>query len=61
MIGKQGKNIKSVEEQICKLLEIDNVRIILRPQKEGAVITLKQIEDTIDLLNKKETNEVESL
>ena len=47
MIGKQGSNIKRLQEQLKALMKIGDIKIILHPQKEGHIITLEDIEEFI--------------
>lgn len=47
MIGKQGANIKRLQERLKELMEGGDIKIILHPQKDGHVITLEEIEEFI--------------
>ncbi len=58
MIGKQGSNIKRLQEQIKSSMESGDIKIILHPQKEGHVITLQEIEAFIE---KQKTDELGEL
>ena len=48
MIGKQGSNIKRLQERLKELMDGGDIKIILHPQKEGHVITLEDIEEFIE-------------
>lgn len=58
MIGKQGRNIKKLQERLKELMDGGDIKIILHPQKEGHVITLQEIETFIE---KQKTSELGEL
>lgn len=58
MIGKQGSNIKRLQERLKELMDGGDIKIILRPQKEGHVITLEDIEEFIEKQRAKEPEEL---
>lgn len=58
MIGKQGSNIKRLQEQLKELLDAGDIKIILHPQKEGHVITLEDIDEFIEKQKIKEQEEL---
>ena len=49
MIGRQGINIQKIQAELSTHIEnTPPIKIILHPQKEGATITLSQIEQAIE-------------
>ena len=58
MIGKQGSNIKRLQEQIRSLIDGGDIKIILDQQKEGHIITLQEIQTFIEQQKTSELGEV---
>ncbi len=58
MIGKQGSNIKRIQEQIKSLCKSGDVKIILHPHKDAHVITLKEVKDFIEKYQVNELGEM---